>query len=129
MIRNASAMPEPGFIAQPARIGMISAANSAPIPWVVQRPQPTFGPMNPTATPSSAQSDEAVRERAAPVDPGRVVDGPGQDQPEGGNEREDDPALLGAADGELAAVHHAKASARGLCGSRTTVAIWYSASA
>ena len=36
---------------------MISAANSAPIPWVVQRPQPTFGPMNPTATPISAHSE------------------------------------------------------------------------
>ena len=36
---------------------MSSAANSAPIPWVVQRPQPTLGPMNPTATPISAHTE------------------------------------------------------------------------
>ena len=72
---------------------------------------------------------EAVRERAAPVDPGRVVHGPGQDQAQGGDEHEDDPALLGTVHGEPAAAHHANASARDLCGSRTTVAIWYSASA
>jgi hypothetical protein len=59
---NAPLTDEPGRIAQPAAIGIRSPANSAPTPCVVQRPQPTLGPMKLTATPRRPnQTRQSVR--------------------------------------------------------------------
>ncbi len=51
---KAPPIDEPGAIAMPATIGISSPPNRAPTPCVVQRLQPTLGPMNPNATPASA---------------------------------------------------------------------------
>ena len=50
-----------GVAAQPAKIGISRAANSAPMRWVVQRPQPSFGPANPIATPQQGERARGSR--------------------------------------------------------------------
>ena len=49
-----TAVSPAGSPAKVVIIGTISAAKIEPMRYVSQRPQPTFGPMNPTSTPPIA---------------------------------------------------------------------------
>ncbi len=51
---NAWRIVQSGWTARPAMTGTSNAARIAPMRNVSQRPQPTFGPMNPTSTPPAA---------------------------------------------------------------------------
>ena len=87
----------PGRSVQPATIGIRRPANTAPTRWVVQRPQPTFGPMNPTATPPSAHSARMSVSSPLPLTQRGSSTAQATMTRQPGHERDGQPALRGTA--------------------------------
>ena len=119
---------EPGSTAQPARIGISRPANTAPTRWVVQRPQPSFGPAKPGGDAEQREPDERVGELVLAVDPGGIVHGPGEDErrwPRRGRASASPPRAGAAATSLIAPAP----PPRSCPGPTTNVGISYSASA